>query len=138
MEERKRAADFLGCGISFPPRVDEVTGRMRMSVQEEDIKEAIRIILFTGKGERVMQPEFGCGIRQYAFSAMSMMDRTGMEEEIKQALVRWEPRITDIRVRADCVRIDRGIAEIHIDYVVRATNNPYNLVFPYYINEGSV
>ena len=109
MEGRERAADFLGCGIAFPPRVDAVTGRMQMSVQEEDIKEAIRIILFTGKGERV-----------------------------KQALIRWEPRITDTEVRVNRGRMNQGIAEIQIRYVVRATNNPYNLVFPYYINEGTV
>ena len=135
MEERG-AADFLGCGISFPPRVDPVTGRMQMCSGEEDIKEAVRLILFTGKGERVMRPDFGCGIRRYAFSSMSMMDRKGMEEEIKTALVRYEPRITDVEVAVDCGRINEGVAEIQIGYVVRATNNPYNLVFPYYINEG--
>ena len=138
MEGRERAADFLGCGIAFPPRVDAVTGRMQMSVQEEDIKEAIRIILFTGKGERVMQPEFGCGIRRYAFSAMGMIDCAGMEEEVKQALIGWEPRITDTEVHVNRGRMNQGIAEIEIRYVVRATNNPYNLVFPYYINEGTV
>ncbi|MDE5818752.1 MAG: GPW/gp25 family protein [Lachnospiraceae bacterium] len=130
------AAGFLGCGISFPPRVDAVTGRMRMCSQEEDIEEAVRIILFTGKGERVMRPDFGCGIRKYAFSAMSMIDQKGMEEEIRTALVRYEPRITDVEIQVDCGRIHEGAAQIHIGYVVRATNNPYNLVFPYYINEG--
>ena len=129
-------ADFLGCGISFPPRVDPVTGRMQMCSGEEDIKEAVRLILFTGKGERVMRPDFGCGIRRYAFSSMSMMDRKGMEEEIRTALVRYEPRIIDVEVSVDCGRINEGVAEIRIGYVVRATNNPYNLVFPYYINEG--
>lgn len=136
MKNKTWAANFLGCGISFPPRVDEVTGRIRMSSQEDDIREAIRIILFTGKGERVMQPEFGCQIRKYAFSSMGMIDRTGMEEEVRQALIRWEPRITDTEVKVDDGRAEQGMVEIHISYAVRATNNPYNLVFPYYINEG--
>ena len=135
MKERG-AADFLGCGISFPPRVDAVTGRMRMCSKEEDIEEAVRLILFTGKGERVMRPGFGCGIRRYAFSTMSMIDQKGMEEEIRTALVCYEPRITDVEVTVEAGRMNEGIAEIHISYVVRATNNPYNLVFPYYINEG--
>lgn len=129
-------ADFLGSGISFPPRVDAVTGRMQMCGREEDIKEAVRIILFTGKGERAMRPDFGCGIRQYAFSSMSMIDQKGMEEEIRTALVRFEPRITKVEVAVDCAGIDGGEAQIRIDYVVRSTNNPYNLVFPYYRNEG--
>lgn len=131
------AADFLGCGISFPPRVDAVTGRMRMCAGEEDIGEAVRIILFTGKGERAMRPDFGCDIRKYAFSSMSMIDQKGMEEEIRTALVRYEPRITDVEISVDCGRINEGMVQIHIDYTVRATNNPYNLVFPYYINEGA-
>ncbi|MCM1538297.1 MAG: GPW/gp25 family protein [bacterium] len=135
MEERGKAG-FLGCGISFPPRVDAVTGRMRMSTGEEDIAEAVRLILFTGKGERVMRPEFGCDIRKYAFSTMSMIDRKGMEEEIRAALVRYEPRITDVEIAVESGRLDGGVAEIHVGYTVRATNNPYNLVFPYYKDEG--
>lgn len=126
----------MGCGISFPPRVDAVTGRMMMCSQEEDIKEAVRIILFTGKGERAMRPDFGCGIRKYAFSSLSMIDRKGMEEEIRTALVRFEPRITEIEVTVDCGRIGGGEVQIQVSYVVRSTNNPYNLVFPYYVNEG--
>lgn len=133
---RQETAGFLGCGISFPPRVDAVTGRITMCSQEEDIKEAVRIILFTGKGERVMRPDFGCGIRQYAFSAMSMIDQKGMEEEIRSALVRFEPRITNIEVTIDCGQIGRGEVQIQIGYVVRSTNDPFNLVFPYYVNEG--
>lgn len=136
MEKRTWAANFLGCGLSFPLRADETTGRIRMSSQEDDIREAIRMILFTGKGERVMRPEFGCQIRKYAFSSMGMIDRTGMEEEVRQALIRWEPRITDAQVEVDDKSMGNGAVEIHIRYVVRATNNPYNLVFPYYLNEG--
>ncbi|MCM1103327.1 MAG: GPW/gp25 family protein [Clostridium sp.] len=134
--EGRRAADFLGCGISFPPRVDAVTGRMQMCAGEEDIAEAVRLILFTGKGERVMRPEFGCDIRRYAFSTMNMIDQKGMEEEIRAALVRYEPRITDVEIAVDCGRLGGGVAEIHVGYTVRATNNPYNLVFPYYKDEG--
>lgn len=135
MEERG-AAGFLGCGVSFPPRVDAVTGRLQMSTGEEDIAEAVRLILFTGKGERVMRPDFGCNIRSYAFSTMSMIDQKGMEEEIRAALVRYEPRITDVEVAVDCGRLGMGAVEIRVGYTVRATNNPYNLVFPYYKDEG--
>lgn len=138
MDAGSRAADFLGCGISFPPRVDAVTGRMRMCSREEDIREAVRLILFTGKGERVMRPQFGCGIGRYAFSSMSMIDQKGMEEDVKASLIRYEPRITDIEVTVDSGRMHEGIVEIHVGYVVRSTNNPYNLVFPYYISEGSI
>lgn len=136
MDTAGTAADFLGCGISFPPRVDPVTGRMLMCSREEDIREAVRLILFTGRGERAMKPQFGCGIRKYAFSSMGMTDQKGMEEEIRMALVRHEPRITNIEITVDDGCMSEGKIEIHISYVVRATNNPYNLVFPYYLNEG--
>ncbi|MCM1106285.1 MAG: GPW/gp25 family protein [Blautia sp.] len=137
MEERTDGADFLGCGVAFPPRTDPLTGRFLMCRGEEDIAEAIRLILFTVPGERVMQPEFGCGIKKYAFSSMSMIDRRGMEKEIRQALLRWEPRIKEVEVRVTDGRLSEGIADICISYEVRATNNPYNLVFPYYIHEGA-
>lgn len=136
MDAKGTAGDFLGCGISFPPGVDAVTGRFRMCSQEEDIREAVRLILFTGRGERAMRPQFGCGIRKYAFSSMGMIDQKGMEEEVRAALVRYEPRIKQIEVTLDTAHMAEGRVEICIGYVVRSTNNPYNLVFPYYIDEG--
>lgn len=137
MGEKRDKSDFLGCGWKFPPAVNPVTGRVEASCQEEDIAEAIRIILFTGKGERAMKPEFGCGIREYAFSDMSIMDIQSMKEEIQEALTFWEPRIINTQVEIGRERMGEGILEIHIRYEVRTTNNPYNLVFPYYINEGA-
>lgn len=137
MGENSDKSDFLGCGWKFPPSVNTVTGRVETSSKEEDIAEAIRIILFTGKGERVMQPDFGCGIREYAFSTMSVMDIQSMEEEIQEALVRWEPRILRPEIKIGTERMQEGILDISVSYEVRSTNNPYNLVFPYYINEGA-
>lgn len=137
MNDQERTSDFLGCGWKFPPGVDKVTGRMKTSSLEEDIKEAIRIILFTRKGERVMQPEFGCGIQNYAFSDMSMMDLRSMEQDILEAIIRWEPRVIKTEVEIGKEHIEKGFLEISVTYTVRSTNNPYNMVFPYYINEGS-
>lgn len=137
MRESGAASGFLGCGWKFPPTVDPVTGRIELSACEEDIAEAVKIILFTGKGERAMNPDFGCGIRRFAFSDMSAIDFRSMEQEILDALIRFEPRIT--RPKVEVVREKRrdGVLEIRVSYVVRTTNNPYNLVFPYYLNEGN-
>lgn len=137
MGENRNQTDFLGCGWKFPPEVNSVTGRVEASSREDDIAEAIRLILFTGKGERVMRPDFGCGVRKYVFSDMSLMDIHSMEEEIQEALIRWEPRIVEPEVKASTERIMEGMLEIQVSYKVRSTNNPYNLVFPYYINEGA-
>lgn len=136
MGETTRMADFLGCGWKFPPKVSPVTGKIETSAGEEDIAEAVRLILFTGKGERAMQPEFGCNIRRYAFSSLSLTDQKSMEEEITQALIRWEPRIKRPEVCLDREQISDGILKIEVRYIVRTTNNPYNMVFPFYLNEG--
>ena len=128
--------DFLGRGWKFPPQVDETTGRIRTVGYEEDIAEAIRIILFTRKGERAMRPEFGSTIYEYLFSTMDFTTIKRMERELLEAIIRWEPRVIEPEVRVDTERLDEGLIRVEVRYVARTTNNPYNLVFPYYINEG--
>jgi uncharacterized protein len=128
-------SSFLGKGFAFPLSVDPVTGRMEMGEYEEDIKQAIYIIIMTRKGERVMRPDFGCSVHDYAFDTMDYENLTRVEEAVKDALILWEPRIRDIEVKAYVADGD-GKLNISINYVVRTTNNPYNLVYPFYINEG--
>jgi len=125
---------FLGRGFAFPPGVDPVTGEMRTAEYEEDIRQAIYLILMTRKGERVMRPEFGCSIHDYAFDTMDYETMSRIEEVVEEALVLWEPRIRDIEVTAQ--RAEAGKLNIGISYVVRSTNNPYNLVYPFYLSEG--
>jgi phage baseplate assembly protein W len=136
MEYRDTARDFLGVGWRFPVEVDAATGRLRSASSEEDIQQAVRLILLTGKGERMMEPEFGCNIRGFLFGDVDYTTRIQMEEEVRDALIRWEPRITDIEVQVEDDPTEDARLLIRIGYVVRATNNPYNLVYPYYINEG--
>lgn len=133
--ERNDPKGFLGVGFKFPLQVDENTGRMRTVSYEEDIQEAIRIILSTKKGERIRNPEFGCGIYEYAFETIDFTTISAMKHEVEMALVMWEPRIEDIEVTIDD-HASEGVVLIEISYVVRSTNNPFNMVFPYYINEG--
>lgn len=128
--------DFLGQGWKFPPQVDATTGRIQTVSYEEDIAEAIRIILFTRKGERAMRPEFGSTIYNYLFSAMDYTTVKRMERELTEAIIRWEPRVVEPEVSVDTRDLDTGLVRVEVQYIVRTTNNPYNLVFPYYINEG--
>ncbi len=127
---------FLGRGFRFPVQVDPITGKVQTSEYEEDIKEAIYIILMTKKGERVMKPEFGCGVHDYAFGTMDYTTLSRMESEIREALNLWEPRIKDLQVNVVIDDVKDGCVLINIGYNVRSTNNPYNLVFPFYMNEG--
>ncbi len=128
--------DFLGRGWSFPVAVDAVTGRIRTVEYEEDIAQAVRLILLTQKGERVMRPDFGCDAGCYAFHELSATTLTLIEEDVREALIMNEQRITDIQVQAEAEDIFSGKLLMHISYTVRVTNSPYNLVYPYYLNEG--
>jgi len=133
--EQDNPKAFLGTGFKFPVQVDENTGRMATVSYEEDIKEAIHIILLTRKGERLRNPEFGCGIHKYAFATLDYTTVSAMKHEVESALVQWEPRIEEIQVNLDTGQ-QEGMVLIEIGYIVRKTNNPFNLVFPFYMNEG--
>lgn len=130
-------SDFLGRGWSFPVGVDPVTGRMRTVAYEEDIAQSIKLILLTQKGQRVMRPDFGSQLETFAFRELNSTTLTLVEEDVREALIRYEQRITEIEVIAEPEDAEAGILSLQISYVVRATNSPYNLVFPYYLNEGT-
>ncbi|MBQ6886970.1 MAG: GPW/gp25 family protein [Lachnospiraceae bacterium] len=127
---------FLGKGFQFPPKVDATTGRFVMSEGEEDINEAIYLILKTRLEERPMCPEFGCDIEGYVFDLPDARAERGIEDTITIALTKWEPRIDNIQVTVNKERIQEGILLIEIGYTVRKNNNAANLVFPYYLEEG--
>jgi len=123
----------LGVGWAFP--VKPADGSLRFARHEDDIEQAIQIILLTAQGERVMLPEFGAGLREFLFEPNSPSTRARMAETVRKALVDWEPRITLERVEV-APGEDDNVVLIHVDYVVRATNNFYNRVFPFYLLEG--
>ncbi len=127
---------FLGTGFKFPIQIDKATGRMKTSSYEEDIKEAIWIIIMTKKGERIRNPQFGCSIHEYVFGTTDFQTLKQMERSVLKALEMWEPRIYETEVTVSVDPQQEGVVNIEISYLVRATNNPYNLVFPFYIVEG--
>jgi uncharacterized protein len=124
--------DILGSGVAFPLRVDR-RGGLALVRAEEDITEAITIILGTAPGERPMRPEFGCGIHNYIFETVDAYTMARLEQEIRIAIDRWEPRIDLIDVDFGLDRVDHGEVVIEISYVVRTTNDLRNLVYPFYI-----
>lgn len=126
--------DFLGRGWKFPIVVDS-TGSIALSEYEQDIREALRIILLTAKGERVMRPEFGAGLYDFVFESMSATTIGRLQAAITDALGKWEPRAQVIGVRVEPDQGDNGKLLIDIEYRVRATNNRFNLVFPFYLKE---
>lgn len=128
------AKEFLGKGWKFPVYLDG-KGRIKMSQYEEDIKEAIWIILSTAEGERVMRPDFGCGIHDLVFAPINTNTIAMVESSVFEALTKWEPRIEILEVGVSREKADVGQLLISIDYRVRTTNNEFNLVYPFYLRE---
>jgi phage baseplate assembly protein W len=126
---------FLGQGWSFPLAPD-ASGDVALAAYEEDIRQAIRIILETAPGERVMRPEFGAGLQALLFEPASTTTMSLARHRVTEALIAWEPRIDldVVRVTPDAEFPYRLLIEI--DYRVRATNTFYNLVYPFYLMEG--
>jgi phage baseplate assembly protein W len=125
---------FLGRGWAFPVAVD-ARGGIAMAEYEEDIREAIRIILGTNPGERVMRPDFGAGLRALLFEPINTNTLALAKHRVEQALVLWEPRVDSIGVEVSA-EPSRGLLEIDIRYRVRRTNTFYNFVYPFYLQEG--
>lgn len=127
--------EFLGTGWEFPVDTDS-RGDIAVSSADADIREAIRIILGTAKGERVMRPAFGCDIHDHVFSAATPSTLNLIESSVREALVRWEPRIDVEAVEARTDDAEPNKVLIEIDYHVRTTNSLSNMVYPFYITEG--
>jgi phage baseplate assembly protein W len=129
------ARAFLGVGWAFPPRLD-ASGHIAESAYEDDVREAIRIILGTNPGERVMRPDFGAGLDRVVFEPMSVRTMTEVEDRVRDALIAWEPRAEFEEVRVRAQGGPTGVLLIDVGYRVRATNTRANLTYPFYL-EGS-
>jgi len=126
------ASDFVGRGISFPLGVDQ-SGSISTSTGGDGIDSSLRMVLMTAPGERVMRPNFGCKIWDLLFEPINANTLGLMGEAVREAVGRWEPRVTleDVRVEPDSAA--QGQVLINIDYLVRATNDRRNLVYPFYV-----
>lgn len=123
--------EFVGAGWAFPVRTD-ATGGIALVSREREIEEAIRLVLGTAYGERPMRPEFGCGIHDYVFAPLDATTAGRISYEVRAALRRWEPRIDVTEVRVSYDSTDSSTLFIDVRYVIRGTNDPRNLVFPFY------
>lgn len=125
---------FLGKGWQFPVAVDE-RGELEVAEYEESVRQSIWLVLGTAKGERVMRPDFGCGIYDMVFEVNSSTTAAEAAEQVRDALLSFEPRIDVLDIEVSPGE-DGEVLYISIDYQVRATNTVFNLVYPFYL-EGS-
>lgn len=126
---------YIGQGLSFPMRVD-ANGSIALSSGYQDIEKAMRVILSTAIGERPMRPAFGCAIWDLLFEPINANTIGLMEDAVREAMSRWEPRadIDGVTVTPDPA--GRGSVTIDIAYTVRSTNDRRNLVHPFYLIPG--
>jgi uncharacterized protein len=127
------AAEFVGAGWAFFPMRTDVTGRIVLVTQDQEIEESIRLILATMPGERPMRPDFGCAIHDFVFAPADAATAGQIAFEVRSALDRWEPRAEVVDVQVDFSGADEGTLHIQIGYRIRGTNDPRNLVFPFYV-----
>ena len=133
MNEQK---NWLGRGWAYPVQIDRTTGSVAVSEYEEDIHQAIRIILGTARGERLMRPDFGCGIHELVFEVMDTTTLTRVETFVRDALTKYEARIQLFGVTVDPFYAAEGKLLVEIDYRIRRTNQIGNFVYPFYFREG--
>ena len=126
---------FLGRGWAFPLQ-NGPDGEVAMAAFEEDIRQAILIIMQTDPGERVMRPDFGAGLNALVFEPVNTTTLALVRHRVEQALILWEPRINVIEVLVTTDDNERNRLLIEVQYQVRATNTFYNLVYPFYLLEG--
>jgi phage baseplate assembly protein W len=100
------------------------------------VEQAIGIVLQTVKNERLLRPSFGAGLASYVFANNTPATQRAVENEVRRALLEWEPRIQVERVQASASKDEPSLLLIEIDYRVRQSNAFYNRVFPFYLSEG--
>ncbi|KKO44071.1 hypothetical protein WG68_17270 [Arsukibacterium ikkense] len=128
---------FIGIGWAFPPAFSPSTCQVAMVTDELDIEQSLRILFSTQPGERVMQPEYGCALQRYVFSAVDEHVLANIIAAIEHAVLFYEPRIRLLQVTPDLQQLYDGILLLRLSYQIRASNSRHNMVYPFYLLEGS-
>lgn len=128
---------FLGTGWSFPPSFDKGTKTAEMVSDEDDIRQSLLIILSTKKGERIINPDFGCGINELVFEEIDTAIRQQIIDLVTMAILYYEPRINLLEVNVALDEQLDGRININLDYVIKTVNKRSNMVYPFYFLEGT-
>ena len=128
---------FLGRGWSFPPTFDHKTGEAVLVDEAEDIRQSLYILFTTIPGERIMRPRFGCNLFSQVFNQINTTTQTYIKGLIADAILYFEPRITLEEIQFDDYDALEGVLYIQLTYTIRKTNTRTNVVYPFYVNEGT-
>jgi len=132
-----KGKEFLGAGVAFPFGVD-AQGQLAMNSLEDHIRQSILLIAQTGRGERVMQPDFGAGLDTLVFSPANVATAALVQQQLKDSLVRYEPRIEVLSAAAVIDAANPQQVVVTLQYRVRRTDTTFNLVYPFYLDRGQL
>lgn len=127
---------FLGTGWAFPPRFASGSRHCELSRGEEDIHQSLEILFSTSPGERIMHPDYGCRLNRFLFEELTQTTLTEIRAEIEHAVLFFESRI-ELLALVLTPDPPQGRLLIELDYRVVSTNNRGNLVYPFYLLEGT-
>ena len=130
---------FSGSGWQFPPEFckGEHCAMAMMASGPDNITQSLKVLLGTDLGERLMHPNYGCGISRLLFEPVDQRTITKIQNSISDAILLYEPRVNLVGVDVFQDRNETGLLKINIDYVIKVTNSRFNLVYPFYINEAT-
>jgi len=128
---------FLGTGWAFPPQFNKQTGGIEMLSDEADIKNSLQVLLKTRVGERIMQPSYGCNMDVLVFEPINQSLITYIKDLVFTAIYYFEPRINPENVTIEATETE-GTVQVNVEYTIRSTNSRHNLVFPFYLDEGTL
>jgi phage baseplate assembly protein W len=128
---------FLGVGWGFPPEFVRGSHTVKMIADEEDIRSSLEILFSTSIGERIMQPTYGCDLKELLFEPLDTSLKAYIQDMIETAILYHEPRI-----RLDDITLievpNEGRLDIVLDYTIQTSNSRYNYVYRFYLDEGTV
>ena len=135
----KNKNSFIGTGWTFPPTFNNQTGTVELSDGTKDIEESLNILLSTTLGERVMQLNYGCNLKEYLFESLDSNLIGYIKQKVEDAILYYEPRITVIKVEVtpdESVELFEGRFTVSVEYTVPGTNSRFNYVFDFYKTEA--
>jgi phage baseplate assembly protein W len=130
---------YLGTGWSFPPEFDSAAKTVSLVSAEKDIEQSLNILLSTSLGERVMQPEYGCNLKDYLFESLDNSFIGFIEDLVERAILYFEPRILLEKVdvtEPESFELLEGVLRIHVTYQIEGSNTRSNFVYDFYLREA--
>lgn len=128
---------FLGKGWAFPPQFNKLTATVEMLSNEDDIRNSLQVLLSTRVGERIMQPSYGCNMDVLLFEPINESLISYITDLVFTSIYYSEPRVNPEGVVVQAAE-EEGTILITVEYTIRTTNSRHNLVFPFYLNEGTL